>query len=356
MEDNRIQTSLFTTLADIKEEVIVSIAGEKASHPSQDTKFSFVKEEVIVSTTSQSSQDTKALPIPPGIHTIEGYVISSIKTHHKFTSADFDAFKEITEPLPIPKFKILGQAELASLRSKPVHGKESKRHGNGLGMNGDINKDWLKLERPKGGLIHQFASLSTCYSFIFCKYVGKFIAMDPARQGGAGSAYLTVCKDVQGHASLRCIIKVDAVFEHCWSPADGRKALDGPDLIFTFASLKPNMKTEWDHLHIYCSILDKRSHFAIENFLFTGPSSDRMKYGPTFLEAICIFLSDLYDCPDYPPPTQIRWDLQSVESAECHFEQAAAVRREVANNSEVLQFLSNTFADVGNGSYIKHLQ
>ena len=110
MEDNRIQTSLFTTLADIKEEVIVSIAGEKASHPSQDTKFSFVKEEVIVSTTSQSSQDTKALPIPPGIHTIEGYVISSIKTHHKFTSADFDAFKEITEPLPIPKFKILGQA------------------------------------------------------------------------------------------------------------------------------------------------------------------------------------------------------------------------------------------------------
>jgi hypothetical protein len=81
-----------------------------------------------------------------------------------------------------------------------------------------------------------------------------------------------------------------------------------------------------------------------------------MKYGPTFLEAICIFLSDLYDCPDYPPPTQIRWDLQSVESAECHFEQAAAVRREVANNSEVLQFLSNTFADVGNGSYIKHLQ
>jgi hypothetical protein len=59
--------------------------------------------------------------------------------------------------------------------------------------------------------------------------------MDPARQGGAGSAYLTVCKDVQGHASLRCIIKVDAVFEHCWSLADVRKVLDGPDLIFTFA-------------------------------------------------------------------------------------------------------------------------
>jgi hypothetical protein len=187
LEDNRIQTSLFTTLADIKEEVIVSIAGEKASHPSQDTKFSFVKEEVIVSTTSQSSQDTKALPIPPGIHTIEGYVISSIKTHHKFTSADFDAFKEITEPLPIPKFKILGQAELALLRSEPTlplatHGKESKGHENGLRMNGDINKDWhqaivnndwLKLERPKGGLFQQIALLSTYLSLIFRKYVRR---------------------------------------------------------------------------------------------------------------------------------------------------------------------------------------
>ena len=120
--------------------------------------------------------------------------------------------------------------------------------------------------------------------------VGKFIAMDPERQGGQGvSAYLTICKDVQGHASLRCTMKVDAVFEHCWSPADGRKALDGPDLIFTFAYLKPSLKAEWEHLRIYCSILDKRSHFAIENFLFTGPASDRMKYGPTFLDAICIF-------------------------------------------------------------------
>ena len=150
--------------------------------------------------------------------------------------------------------------------------------------------------------------------------------MDPERQGGQGvSAYLTICKDVQGHASLRCTMKVDAVFEHCWSPADGRKALDGPDLIFTFAYLKPSLKAEWEHLRIYCSILDKRSHFAIENFLFTGPASDRMKYGPTFLDAICIFLGELYDCPDYSPPTQIRWDLQSEESAECHFEQAAAV-------------------------------
>jgi len=185
LEDNRIQASLF---ADIKEEVIVKIPdNKKARQPSQDTKFTYIKEEAIASTTSQSSQDTKALLIPPGIHTIEESVISSMKTDNEFTSADFDAFKEITEPLPIPKFKILGQAELASLRSEPTlplatHGKESKGHENGLRMNGDINKDWhqaivnndwLKLERPKGGLFQQIALLSTYLSLIFRKYVRR---------------------------------------------------------------------------------------------------------------------------------------------------------------------------------------
>ena len=185
MEDNRIQASLF---ADIKEEAIVKIPdNKKARQPSQDTKFAYIKEEAIASTTSQSSQDTKALLIPPGIHTIEESVISSMKTDNEFTSADFDAFKEITEPLPIPKFKILGQAELALLRSEPTlplatHGKESKGHENGLRMNGDINKDWhqaivnndwLKLERPKGGLFQQIALLSTYLSLIFRKYVRR---------------------------------------------------------------------------------------------------------------------------------------------------------------------------------------
>jgi hypothetical protein len=178
LEDNRIQASLF---ADIKEEVIVKIPdNKKARQPSQDTKFANIKVEAIASTTSQSSQDTKALLIPPGIHTIEGSVISSMKTDNEFTSGDFDAFKEITEPLPIPKFKILGQAELASLRSEPTlplatHGKESKGHENGLRMNHQaiVNNDWLKLERPKGGLFQQIALLSTYLSLIFRKYVRR---------------------------------------------------------------------------------------------------------------------------------------------------------------------------------------
>ena len=97
------------------------------------------------------------------------------------------SLKAVSKFHPIPKFKILGQAELASLRSEPTlplatHGKESKGHENGLRMNGDINKDWhqaivnndwLKLERPKGGLFQQIALLSTYLSLIFRKYVRR---------------------------------------------------------------------------------------------------------------------------------------------------------------------------------------
>ena len=165
MEDNRIQASLF---ADIEEEVIVKIPdNKKARQPSQDTKFAYIKEEAIASTTSQSSQDTKALLIPPGIHTIEEYVIFPIKTHLKFTSADFDAFKDITKPLPIPKFKILGLAELDSLRSEPTlpsatTGKArcGQYHDDRYEMDGAVKNDrqdtamknWLTLEDPKEGL------------------------------------------------------------------------------------------------------------------------------------------------------------------------------------------------------------
>lgn len=65
--------------------------------------------------------------------------------------------------------------------------------------------------------------------------------MDPARQRTSTvvkPGYLAICKNVPGRRSLRCIVRVDAVFEQCWSK-DGRKASDGPDLVFTFASLKP---------------------------------------------------------------------------------------------------------------------
>ena len=181
--------------------------------------------------------------------------------------------------------------------------------------------------------------------------------MDPARQRTSTvvkPGYLAICKNVPGRRSLRCIVRVDAVFEQCWSK-DGRKASDGPDLVFTFASLKPVPKDGWEQLRISCCIADKRSHFSIEKFMFNGPASDRMRYGPTFLEAVCNFLRDHYHCPEYLPPTQIRWDLQTLESAECHFEQIEEVKREVANNSEVLKFLSNTFEDAGNGSFVRRL-
>jgi hypothetical protein len=60
-----------------------------------------------------------------------------------------------------------------------------------------------------------------------------------------------------------------------------------------------------------------------------------MKYGPTFLEAICIFLRDLSIAQIIRHQRKLD-GICNLESAECHFEQAAAVRREVANNSEVL--------------------
>jgi hypothetical protein len=162
------RSSQAKTLAAIKEEAVASIPVEVKSTSTSSS------EEVIASTpdetnltSARSSQDTKALLIPPGIHTIEEYVIFPIKTHLKFTSADFDAFKDITKPLPIPKFKILGLAELDSLRSEPTlpsatTGKArcGQYHDDRYEMDGAVKNDrqdtamknWLTLEDPKEGL------------------------------------------------------------------------------------------------------------------------------------------------------------------------------------------------------------
>ena len=153
--------------------------------------------------------------------------------------------------------------------------------------------------------------------------------------------------------SLVVLVKVVADFTYCWS-STGRKSTDGPSLNITFASSNdPAGQKDWDKLSIFMSLLDKRTHFSIEYFSFSGPSSDRSQYGSIILEAICIFLRDIYECPDYPPANAIRWDLQTLTSATCHFQPSAAVRREITNNSEVLKFLPDTFQAVGNGAFSK---
>jgi len=180
-------------------------------------------------------------------------------------------------------------------------------------------------------------------------------------------AFLSIRKDPQADQidasgapfeSMQCTIKVNFDFTDCWA-ASGRRATNGPTIHFAFADTDdPAGLVGWRQLPIDCSVLDKRSHFSIESFSFSGPSatSNRSKYGPTFLEAICLFLGDMYECPDYPPGKEIRWDLQTVDSQKCHFQQTPSVRRELLNNSEIVRFLSCTFESTnGNMAFAKRL-
>ena len=157
---------------------------------------------------------------------------------------------------------------------------------------------------------------------------------------------------------MQCTVKVDFNFNDCWT-SSGRRATNGPMILFSLATTDdPAGLVGWEQLAVDCSVLDKRSHFSIESFAFNGPSatSDRSKYGPTFLDAVCIFLADMYECADYPPPKEIRWDLQTLDCPKGPFKPSTTVRRELLNNSEIVQFLSCTFESTnGNMAFAKRL-
>ena len=172
-----------------------------------------------------------------------------------------------------------------------------------------------------------------------------------------GAAYLTfkTYPVAVSATSMLFSIKVVVDFNSCFS-GSGKKSSNGPELKFSYA-VHNSVTNAWDKLPITCSITDKRGHFSIESLFFAGLPSDRTKYGPAILNAVYLFLRDIYTCPDYPPPKEIRWDLQTLESEVlCLFEPTVTLRRELANNSKVLEFLRHSFLDAGHGAFLKKLE
>jgi len=119
-----------------------------------------------------------------GIQTIEECIVSTIKIEKNFSAADFDAFKTITEPLPTPKFHLLGRAELEELGMEPTSSLTASTSVKGVDNRHDHEEmdsvsqnsrqdtiesglsDCLRLVKPfsKEGL--RFSSIFIVYYFI----------------------------------------------------------------------------------------------------------------------------------------------------------------------------------------------
>ena len=125
-----------------------------------------------------------AMSLSSGIQTIEECIVSTIKIEKNFSAADFDAFKTITEPLPTPKFHLLGRAELEELGMEPTSSLTASTSVKGVDNRHDHEEmdsvsqnsrqdtiesglsDCLRLVKPfpKEGL--RFSSIFIVYYFI----------------------------------------------------------------------------------------------------------------------------------------------------------------------------------------------